>query len=257
MTTLTNNSRQREQQIQSLIVQRVSLRHERRLSREISSTMRKAAKLVKQNISPNELFNEHKNKIESIMNSLYVDTIEAFAKYFTGTEKARNHFLVQKKAPPTTPIIDEIISGWLQSNGGRLITEISETTMTQINDIVAQGVRDGLSEKEIATMIEDIAPLKAGSRAATIARTESHRAANVTGYQTAKATGLEMLKVWVPSGGGRTRDAHRQAGIRYKDGIGLDDFFIVDGERMRYPSDPSGSASNTINCRCALVYEFV
>lgn len=218
--------------------------------------MRAAAKLVRQNLNPKELFNEHKNRITSIMNSLYVDTVEAFAKYFTGTEKARNQFLIQKRTPPTTPIIDEIIAGWVQSQGGTKITEISQTTIDQVLFIVSEGIRNGDSEKEIAKAIEAIAPVKAGSRAATIARTESHRAANVTGYQTAKATGLEMRKVWVASGGGRTRDAHRRAGQDYKDGIGLDDFFIVDGERLRYPSDSAGSAANTINCRCALVYEF-
>lgn len=256
MTALTGNSRKREQQIQALIVNRVSFQHERRLSKEIKKTMKRAAAMVKNNLSPQGLFNEHKNKIASIMNSLYADTITAFANYFSNTEKARNHYLVQKKTPPIGSIIDELIAGWVQINGGKLINDITETTMKQINLIVANGIKDGLSEIEISNRLNDDALIKSATRAQTIARTEAHRAANVTGYQTAKATGLDMKKVWVASGGARTRDAHSAASSRYKNGIGLDDFFLVGGERLRYPSDPAGSAGNTINCRCALVYEF-
>jgi len=34
----------------------------------------------------------------------------------------------------------------------------------------------------------------------------------------------------------------------------MDQPFIVDGESLDYPGDPSGSAANVINCRCGVSY---
>jgi hypothetical protein len=34
----------------------------------------------------------------------------------------------------------------------------------------------------------------------------------------------------------------------------MDEPFEVDGELLDYPGDPTGSAANVINCRCAVGY---
>jgi hypothetical protein len=36
--------------------------------------------------------------------------------------------------------------------------------------------------------------------------------------------------------------------------VPIDEPFIVSGEELMYPGDPSGSAGNVINCRCAIGY---
>lgn len=257
MATLTGNNRRREQRLQSLLLDRLVLRYERRIANEIRRAMNEAANLVSSGASPNYMLSNHKNRIDTIMLSMYRDTAERFASYFSNTEKARAMLDETKQSVPTTPVVDFIIGEWVRANVGELITEISMTTMSNIRDIVENGVSEGLSEKDIAKQIKAVAPNKSASRAQTIARTETHRAANATGLETAKQVGVEMMKVWVPSGGGRTRDSHRRAGDDYSDGIPIDDVFIVGGERLRYPGDPSGSAEETINCRCALLYEMV
>jgi hypothetical protein len=38
--------------------------------------------------------------------------------------------------------------------------------------------------------------------------------------------------------------------------VGVKDFFIVEGEALRFPRDPSGSAENTINCHCMMAPYF-
>jgi uncharacterized protein with gpF-like domain len=35
----------------------------------------------------------------------------------------------------------------------------------------------------------------------------------------------------------------------------LDEPFLVSGELLDHPGDPSGSAGNVINCRCAVIIE--
>lgn len=254
MSTLTGNSRQRDQQIQLLLQNRIAQRYERRISREIRRVMKRSATLLTNGQPYGHLFNEHKNRISELLRGLYAETAEVFAEYFAGNEKMVRWALIQKREVPKTQIVARIVGDWVEQYGGELITEISNTTMEQINDIVAGGIADGLSEREIGKLITAVAPTKSASRAQTIARTESSRAANATGLETAKETGLEMQKVWNASGGSRTRDSHQRADNQK---VGLDEFFIVGGERLRYPSDPSGSAAETINCRCVLTYEFL
>ena len=49
----------------------------------------------------------------------------------------------------------------------------------------------------------------------------------------------------------KVRDDHAEA-----DGqeVGMDEAFDVGGEQLMYPGDPAGSAGNTINCRCTVIY---
>jgi uncharacterized protein with gpF-like domain len=60
-----------------------------------------------------------------------------------------------------------------------------------------------------------------------------------------------MRREWIAASGERTRSSHNAA-----DGqtVGMDEPFIIGGESLDYPGDPSGSADNVINCRCAVGY---
>ena len=64
------------------------------------------------------------------------------------------------------------------------------------------------------------------------------------------AAGIE-LKSWLSSHGPNVRPAHAEAEQRYDSKpIPLDEPFLVDGEELMYPGDPSGSPGNIINCQC-------
>jgi hypothetical protein len=88
-------------------------------------------------------------------------------------------------------------------------------------------------------------------RANRIARTEIVTASSHSRLLAAKETGLELKKEWITTIDGRERDAHRSADGQIVD---LDEKYTVGGEKVRYPSDPTASAKNRINCRCADAY---
>ena len=83
-----------------------------------------------------------------------------------------------------------------------------------------------------------------------IVRTEGHgvqiRAA-VNMQERAKKAGADVLKQWDATLDARTRDSHARLDGEIRE---LDEKF---SNGMKYPSDPSGGASEVINCRCALL----
>jgi hypothetical protein len=90
------------------------------------------------------------------------------------------------------------------------------------------------------------------TQAMRLVRTESITAANYAATQTANdlfgSEGYE--KEWLTALDGRERPAHREAdGQR----VGADQPFVVGGEYLKFPGDPSASAKNRINCRCTVL----
>ena len=65
--------------------------------------------------------------------------------------------------------------------------------------------------------------------------------------QVSASTGREYVKVWVTQGDDRVRADHAEA-----DGqtVPLSEPFKVGLTLLRYPRDPAGPASQTVNCRC-------
>jgi hypothetical protein len=93
-------------------------------------------------------------------------------------------------------------------------------------------------------------------RTEVIARTETMRAVNASSLPLFEGFGANY-KEWLDIRDNREREAHQIAGESYQEGgspgpIPLDEAFIVGGEPMMYPHDPSASASNVCNCRCTV-----
>lgn len=134
----------------------------------------------------------------------------------------------------------------------KVVGEITETTRRALQELLRDGINQGLSIPDIAATIDtlyldDIIP----NRSTVIARTETISSTNYGGQQAAKATGLTLQKTWLATNDDRTRDTHRDA-----DGqtVPMDEPYIVDGERLMFPGDPDGSAANVIQCRCTETY---
>ena len=91
-----------------------------------------------------------------------------------------------------------------------------------------------------------------GYRAERILRTELNRQFNIAHYTKQIESPIpDLRKRWVATGDSRTRPAHLRAHQRYGlNPIPVNEPFIVGGEALMYPMDPSGSPENTINCRC-------
>jgi len=140
------------------------------------------------------------------------------------------------------------------------IKKVLQTTVDWVNTITDEALAEGLSTDQAASRIVDgWSDPESGisrGRAERIARTETLSASNAGGHQGALDSGVDMKKFWISTLDGRVRDAHdtgQNPSLAVP--IKLDGFFIVDGEQLSYPGDPSGSAGNVINCRCVEGYD--
>jgi len=153
---------------------------------------------------------------------------------------------------------DPQLLDWIRQHTYETATQVTDTLQNLIREniarAVAQGVEQGASTDEIKQAILDavnhVEDLTEG-RAFVIARTETARAVNWGQHQGALASGLPLEKEWIAQRDNVVRPAHRDAdGQRVDAGAP----FIVDGESLQYPGDPSASAANTVNCRCTVAY---
>ena len=136
-----------------------------------------------------------------------------------------------------------------------VLSGISQRIASRVNNIIKQGREDNLTLDQIARNISSKVVPITRTRAATIARTETHNAAsfaNHSYYQTVQTDlGLSMVKRWVSTGDARTRSAHSAANGQERP---MEEDFIVGGTPMAYAGDPKGGAKNVINCRCVIIY---
>lgn len=147
------------------------------------------------------------------------------------------------------------------------IAGITKTTRDIIIRQIVSGQNNGLSIAEIAKSITDSIPAMSRWRAATIARTETHGAANFGAAQSAKASDLPMVKEWISVHDSRTRDFGAGDGVvdeynhRAMDGqtVPEDQPFLMpwskgDDLKINYAGDPDAPPAAVINCRCAVAH---
>lgn len=256
MATITGNSRRREQRWQELLINRLTLKYERQLGREIARAMNAGATAVRQGrVNPaDQVLAEHERRMTAILQSLWMESATQMAEHMLGSERAWHGLMERKQVADVsaTEVIDRVMIAWMAQVGGEKIKLITRTTVTDIRAIVSRGITDGLSERDIAAQIAAVAPTKSASRAQTIARTETHSASAFSAQSSAEATGLTLVKVWVSARGERTRPDHDEADGQRR---ALNEPFIVGGEPLMYPGDSNGSPEQIINCRCVSAYE--
>ena len=151
----------------------------------------------------------------------------------------------------------EFIKNWVIQNLGQLIFEVTDTSQKKVNEIVAQGIKDGLNPRQIEELlIEQIPDIK---RARAIARTESTRAYNEgkkqSAIQWANETGTPLWKIWIHGGAKEPRIQHILAQNKPKR---FDQPFVFNTKGfevlMDKPGDLNGGAEQTINCSCVVIY---
>jgi hypothetical protein len=132
-----------------------------------------------------------------------------------------------------------------------LITRVTENTKTMIRALLVKAAAERMAPRDIAKLFNAEKVIFAKSRALTIARTEVGRAASIGIEQAAKDSQLELLTVWHHSAIGNYRENHRPLNGKY---VKKGEVFKVGDVTMKYPHDPSGGASEVINCRCTHSY---
>jgi hypothetical protein len=195
---------------------------------------------------------KHRRNIENILNPAYADIIKAFVKFTLADNMA--------KALPTGyekkrfDLFSILLKQWVLDNAANQAKMISETSRDNIAAAIA-ATGEGAPIEDVAANVVKVAGVS-GSRAFTIAATETHNAANYASISAARSAAreldLETKKEWLVNTDGRARDIHSD--MLDRPPIGIDDKFNVGGEEMDRPGDPSASAKNIVNCRCSLAY---
>ena len=82
-----------------------------------------------------------------------------------------------------------------------------------------------------------------------IAETESHRDSNEAIYDTARGSGMDLMKTWETMEDDRVREQHEEIQGQT---VPFDDVFVTwDGHEARFPGD-FDTADLNVNCRCWL-----
>ena len=182
-------------------------------------------------------------RVSTIFRATYTDVIETFA----------NRVFDSRKLTP----FGDLVFTYYQREGADKVQAVSATTKRRILRAINQGEKEALGvDKTAKLIIEKTSGVIGRSRAATIARTETHAAASyATDAATRELNLPNQKKRWVSVSDGRTRTAHAQANGQE---VEIDEKFLIRiGGRevnMSYPHDGSGGPANNINCRCIAVY---
>lgn len=131
---------------------------------------------------------------------------------------------------------------------------VGQDVWAKVNAGVVQSIGQGMSTEQLKGEIERLTRFSE-FRADTIARTEMNAAFVGGAFEGQKALGEygATHKEWMAVGDARSRPEHLDVSGTV---VAFDESFNVDGEDLLYPLDPSGSAGNTVNCRCDILYYY-
>ena len=135
--------------------------------------------------------------------------------------------------------------------------------MKKINAETLQGILQGESMDKIAKRMMNVQEMNKESaiRSARTIVTNAECKGRQDSYQRANDDGIILRKYWLATYDKRARDWHKEAGNDYTEekAIDIDDFFIVDGEKMLHPGDAMHGASghNLYNCRCSIASKVI
>ena len=192
------------------------------------------------------LLYEHGQNLRAIFEKYYSRVIKIMSREIRASVKQEAKFSSW----------DRMLKKYIDRYAADRAKETAITTQADIKRAIQESFASGDPEE---TVIRDILTTRGISayRADTIARTEMASAAMYASTNTAldiqSETQTQLKKYWVPVGDDRTRPAH--ADMMGSDGIDMNGYFEVGGERMFAPMDESASPEMVINCRCQLTYE--
>jgi uncharacterized protein with gpF-like domain len=256
---LLDQDPRREQRRQSLLLDRISDQFEDKLAEEIADAMRESLRtweITREVFLPRDF----RQRLEATYSQMITASITTFGSRVFEQGKAAGVVLERKEDFATFMlnaalryISDEVIR--------QRITNVETTTRVSLVRLIARAFIDGLTQAETVKSIIEVIGSISKMRARTIARTETHGAANYGANVAAKRSDLPMTREWLSAQDKRTRtteegDLFDHLGANGQV-VGRDEPFQIarlDGgtEALMFPGDPSGSAGNVINCRCAL-----
>lgn len=264
---LLNPRNKREAQKEVAIQERRRASIERNLGPRLAITLNravlKASEIYQQTGQLNAVMaflERHANEIQDILAPAYALIIETFSKY-SSDQAAISFGKRLEKREIEDDVIEQLIRDWVLGHGLEQSVSIAETTKKLVRQSIVEGITKGLTQLEIGNLIiKNAGGAISTARARLIARTETHISSQKSVLETVKRLDLPpMYKRWIPALDKRTRESHQD--MMKHSPIDMNGLFKVPSENgsdlMEHPSDPRGSASNVINCRCVLVMENV
>ncbi len=124
---------------------------------------------------------------------------------------------------------------------------VNAHTQDEVRKILADGVAEGLSPKEMADALKKL-PAFDKARATRVATTEVHRSANFTTWFSHKTSGVVTERRWITSFV-NSRASHAAV---HGQTAGIDELFLVGDGATFYPGE-TGIAHEDINCGCTTV----
>lgn len=257
MAAINPRDKQRQRAIDAALQDRLSARFERALRVEIAKTMREVADAYEKRgeLAIPLAVQEHSAGIQRTLEADYRLVASHFGKRLLDEAKSYSGPDVIKAS--LSERLGFAIGSFISRVIASKVTQINRTTESQIRSIIRGGLDEGLGVDKIGKRIRETAAPMSALRAHIISRTETHTAANFGAQTAAELTGLDMRREWVSAADERTRRSppdkfdHMEADGQV---VGMKEPFIVSGERLMFPGDPTASAGNQIACRCSVVF---
>lgn len=203
---------------------------------------------------------EREIAVQSLNEDLFPLMLNHYRKIFLSVYKYNeNKYFINKKAEEAFVFgrsvdFEELVSQYFNTKQV-ILTGISIRMANRIAAKIEEGRYAGLTLENIANLVSKEMPIIAKSRAALIARTETHNAASFANHSyhtnVQNTLGIKMVKKWVATNDIRTRSAHSAVSGQVVD---MNEDFNVGGVPMSYAGDSKGGVANVINCRCVIVY---
>jgi hypothetical protein len=243
MKPILANNAQDEARAQNVLLDMLEARFTDAVVKEIDQATAEMIAAFEATGSDPQLPMTHLRNIEDIYRDLARQSIEIFGGRIVDQGKSRGLVLETKS-------FDEFFLRLVQQFIGqeairKRITSITNRTRSLLINNISRGQEEGIGTDAIARRVSQEMPEINRSRARTIARTETHGAANYGAQGAAESLGLEMVREWVSAEDSRTRPSHDRANGQQR---GMDEPFMVGGASLMFPGDPSGPADETINC---------
>lgn len=147
-----------------------------------------------------------------------------------------------------SPFVEQL----LDKTAARAVS-LTQETRDVMRKTIGQAYSEGWSVTQTADALQTQISGLSATTAVMQARTDLVGLGNGASLASASALGdaAPPTKVWLTAGDELVRPTHADAEGQE---VPLDQPFQVGDDELAYPGDPDGSDSETINCRCSIVY---
>ena len=233
MSLLSLSSRHREHAAQ----ERMRMGHQRRMARRLAAEFNRVA--------ASGSTAGHEERLRRMLAQEYDLLFSDFGRRLADTLG-----ILTTKAKGDGPY-ERAARRYVKKNALTKAKDISQTTKDKLARVIAQTVIDGDQRKLEIAIREKLGGDEGRRRAETIARTESHSASQDAAFEMAQEAEIDLVKIWTSVEDARTRESHTEADGQVRE---MHEEFEVGDELLMYPGDPTGDASEVINCRCVCIY---